>query len=151
MAVSTLRMRRNIDRTLPAIGGGGLGVAAPAALREFADVQDGQQFSLLGQPGSTIGRLTRPSVAWGLGMGSLTGLLWWADAGPSMLEDFYLAHTVTAIPAGAASAALPVEAPSSGGGGGGSAQTVSPPRETRPSTNDFASADGTSPDTQPAN
>lgn len=140
MAVSTARMQRNVGRNLPSIGGGAVGIAAPATLREFADVQDGQEFTLLGDPGTTVGRLTRPSVAWGLGAGALTGVLYWMGAGPSALEDFYLAHTVTAIPTGLVSAALPREAP--GGSGGGSTATPVAGRRTPSNETPSPSADG---------
>lgn len=119
MAVSQRRIRRDIQSNLPLVGGGAVGVGGPATLREFADIQDGQPFSLIGDPGTTVGRLTRPSVAYGLGAGALTGVLYLGGLGPGALEDFYLAHTLTALPAGAASAALPKEAQNGGGGGGG--------------------------------
>lgn len=154
MAVSPARMRRNVESNLPTVGGAGFGVAAPATLREFADVQNGQPFSLVGQPDTVVGRLTRPSVAWGLGVGTITGLLWGLGAGPSMLQDVYLAHTLTAIPTAAASAAFPVEAMTGGTTtASGQAAGVSMPAERRPSSNgsDFNPAGGQTPDTSPAN
>lgn len=156
MAVSQARMRRNVQDNLPIVGGGGVGVAAPAALREFADVQNGQPFSIIGDdPTSVVGRLSRPSVAYGLVGGTLSGLLWMADVGPSALQEFYIGHTLTALPAGAASAALPVEG---SGGGGETAQQQSQAQRMRrrsrsaPGSNgEFAAADGRSPETSPAN
>jgi len=145
---------RDLTRNLPMVGGGALGVGMPFGLREFADVQDGEAFSLLGNPGSTLHKLTRPSVAYGLGMGALTGALYLVSAGPDSLEDFYLAHSATAIPSGIASAVLPVEAP-----GGGSGQTAgmgrsrsSPSRSQQSqSASEFSPNGGRSPATQPAN
>lgn len=156
MAISQATLGRNIQRNLPMIGGAGVGVGAPATLREFVDVQDGQPFSIVGEPGSTLGRLSRPSVAWGLGAGTATGLLWWLTDDMNPLNDFLFAHTVAAIPTGAASAALPKEG--SGGGGGGSGQAarsqrvIREPRSGSPSADgEFAASGGTSPGTQPAN
>lgn len=136
------------------LAGGVVGVGAPVALRETVDVRGGQEFSLVGEQGSMLARLTRPSVAWGLGVGGVTGLLWLMDMGGRPLKDFYLTHSLTAIPAGAASALMPREA--SGGGGTGTART----RIDRATSNgetggggrgEFAPADGTSTETEPAN
>lgn len=146
---------RNIESNLPTVGGGAVGVAAPAALREFADLQDGQPFSLVGDPSSAVGRLTRPSVAYGLGMGALSGLLYLGGIGPDTLEEFYLAHSLTALPAGAVSAALPKEA----SGASGAAARQRAMRETStsqsgPSRNgqgEFSPSGGVSAETRPAN
>lgn len=151
MSIAQQNIGRQVERNLPLVGGGAVGVGAPAILREFADVQNGQPFSLLGEPGSTLFRLTRPSVAWGLGAGAATGLLWMLSAGPDALEDFYMAHTITALPSGALSAALPVEA--SGNGGGGQQQSGMPRRvrESRATSDgEFEPSGGRSPDTRPA-
>jgi len=104
----------------PMLGGAGVGVGAPVALREFADVQDGQEMSLLGSPGSLEARLTRPSVLWGLGAGTVTGALWFMDVGPSWLQEFALGHALSGVPAGAVSAAFPVSAGSGSGSGSSS-------------------------------
>lgn len=117
MAVQNTVMR-NLQANAPEIGGGMVGVGAPVALREFVDVQQGP---LVTGQGDLVARATTPSVLYGLGGGALSGLLWWAGVGPNWLEDLYLAHTVTAIPTGIASAVLPK---GSGGGGGGSAAGV---------------------------
>lgn len=101
------RMLRRKLPNAPQTVGGAVGVGAPVVLRETADVRDGQAVTLLGEPSSALGRLTSPSAAWGLGVGALTGALWWMDAGGQALQDFYLAHTATGIPTGVASALLP--------------------------------------------
>lgn len=118
MAV-TSNLSRSVSENAPEIGGGVVGVGVPVTLRETLDMQDGQPFALVGEPGSIEHRLTRPSVAYGLGAGSLTGLLWMMGVGPRALEDFYLAHTLTAVSAGTISALMP-----KGGGNGGSTATA---------------------------
>lgn len=148
-----------VNENLDSIAGGTVGVGAPVVLRETADVRGGEPISLLGAPGSALARATRPSVAWGVGVGSLTGALWWMDVGGKALQDFYLAHTVTGIPTGLASALMPKQV----GSGSAGEQVVRSLSELRPgstgspnngesqSSDEFAPADGTSPDTQPAN
>lgn len=137
MAVTT-NVTRSLRRNAPEIAGGMVGVGAPVALREFADVEVGP---LVTGQGDIAARLTRPSVLWGLGVGSVTGLLWWMDAGPSMLEDFYLAHTITGVTTGIVSAAVPKQA----AGAGGSAQAASRrsrPRVTADGGDEFSPAGG---------
>lgn len=119
MAV-TSNVARNLSVAAPEIAGGMVGVGAPIALREFVDVQQGP---LVTGQGSMVERITMPSVVWGVGAGTVTGLLWWMDVGPDFLQDLYLAHTITGIPTGIASAALPKEA-SGGGGAAASRSTV---------------------------
>lgn len=136
---------RNIQRNAPEIGGGMVGVGAPVALREFADVQQGP---IVGDQGEMVARLTTPSVAYGLGAGTLTGILWAAGVGPNWLEDLYMAHTITAIPTGIASAVLPKEG--GGGGGGGSAATVRRAPAVADGGDEFAPADGASDEMQDA-
>lgn len=151
----TQNLGRNVQDNLPTVGGGAIGVGATAAIREFADVQDGQPFSLVGDdPTSTIGRLTRPSVAYGLGAGALSGILYLGGLGPNSLEDFYLAHTLTALPSGAISAALPKEATD----GGSTASPQRPMRDTarqrqarQNGGSEFDPTGGTSAETMPAN
>lgn len=114
MAVTT-NVTRRLQDNAPEIAGGMVGVGAPVTLREFADEEVGP---LLTGRGDLAARLTRPSVLWGLGAGTVTGVLWWMGVGPDMLEDFYLAHTLTGIPTGIASAAVPKQTGGGGGGGG---------------------------------
>lgn len=144
---------RTIRRNGSEIGGGVVGVGAPVALREFADVRNGQEVSLIEGRGEMLARLTRPSVAWGLGVGGLSGLLWAAGVGPRWLHEFYATHALTSIPIGAVSAAMPVTAGGGGGGGGGTQGTQGTISRSTPSSSsngEFAPAGGTSPDTQPA-
>lgn len=144
----------NIGDNMTTIGGGVVGVGAPALLRETADVQNGQAFSLIGDPGSTLARVSRPSVVWGLGVGGLTGALWVADVGPSWLHDFYMAHAITAIPTGAVSALLPKQAGASTAAASSRSQRAL--RESRPGSSpsgngEFGPAGGRSQETSPAN
>lgn len=151
MAVSNgMGIGRALRRNAPEVTGGVVGVGAPVALREFADVRDGQAVSLIGEPGTTVGDLTRPSVAWGLGAGGLTGVLWLMDIGGPPFRDFYLAHALTGIPTGVAFLLLPREA-SGGGNGGGESLSQRAVQESRPSSNgEFSPTDGESQETQPA-
>lgn len=132
-----------VRENVPEIAGGAVGIGLPVTLRETVDVRNGQAVSLLGEPGSLLARLTSPSVSWGLGAGALTGALWWADVGGDTLKDFYMAHTVTAIPSGAVSALMPKEA----SGGGGSGQTRSLTRQSTTSSTS-SSTDGEKPPKQ---
>lgn len=150
MAV-TQNLGRNVQQNLPAVGGGAVGIGGVAGLREFADLQNGQPFSLVGEPGSTVGRLTRPSVAFGLGAGALTGLLYLGGLGPNALEDFYLGHTLTAIPSGAVSAALPKEATSTSNGSTAAARRQRAMADTNRSNGEFSPSGGRSAGTTPAN
>lgn len=152
MAV-TSNLGFNVRQNLPQIGGGVVGVAGPAALRETADVQMGP---LVGSQGSTLARVSHPSVVWGVGAGAATGALWALDVGPSHLQDFYLAHSITAIPTGLLSALLPKG--SAGGGGdpasqitGGIQRAMTDASPSGNGTGEFADAGGSSPETQPAN
>lgn len=152
MAVSQA-MGFDVQENLPQIGGGIVGVGAPAALRETADVQVGP---LVGDPGSTLARVSRPSVAWGLGVGGLTGALWAMDVGPDELHDFYLAHSLTAIPTGAISALLPKQAPTAQARGSSPITSQRSIRESRPGSNgstngEFGPSGGQSQETAPAN
>lgn len=140
-----MAIQQTVARNAPEIGGGVVGVGVPVALRETLDVRDGQVNNLLGEPDGILGRISRPSSAWGIGVGSLTGALWAMDVGPQWLHDFYLTHSITGIPTGIASAAMPRSV--DGGSGGGSGATVSRSRRmTRQSsdgeTGDFDPADG---------
>lgn len=154
MAVSTRRMNRRLQQNLPVVGGGAVGLGTTVGLRQFVDVQDGTDVAIVGQPGSLMHRLTRPSSAYGLGVGGLSGLLWVMGVGPDWLQDLYLGHAATAIPAGAASAAVPRTA-----AGGGSGDTATPQRAIRDtgrsngqqSVGEFAPADGRSAMTDRAN
>lgn len=133
-------LSRNVQENAPEIGGGMVGVGVPVALREFMDVSQGP---LLTGQGDIVARLTRPSVAYGLGAGAVTGALWFMDVGPDMANDFFLAHTATAVPTGIASAILPKEASSAAG----SSPSASRARRTRqPAVSDggseFAPAGG---------
>lgn len=107
MAVAE-NLARAIPRTGPEIGGSAVGIGLPVALRETVDVDGGEPVSLIGDPNSLVGKWTRPSVAWGVGVGGLTGLLWWLNmGGDEALQDFYFAHTVTAVPTGLGSLLFP--------------------------------------------
>lgn len=152
MAVAQ-NVSRAVQQNAPDIGGGVVGVGAPVALREFADVQNGKEVSLLGdEPDSPLSRATRPSVIWGVGAGMLSGLLWALDVGPSSFRDFYLTHTLTGIPTGVASALLPKTAAETSGSSQATPQR--PLNEARPSRSrgisEFAPADGQTPDTTPS-
>lgn len=153
MAVGTVNLMRSARRNAPEIGGGVVGVGAPVALRELADVRDGREVSIIGEPGSLMARLTRPSVAWGLGAGSITGALWMLGAGPRWLQDFYLTHTLTGIPSGAVSALVPRESPT-GGGAGAESRLMGDQRPgsrgSRGGGSDFDPAGGQSVETEPA-
>lgn len=138
---------RNLQENIPELGGGVVGVGVPIALRERVDLETGP---LVGDPGTIPARLSTPSVAWGLGMGSVTGALWLLEVGPEWVQDFSLAHAATGIPTGIGSALLP-KAASDDDGGGGSAQTRLG-RSTSPSgaAGEFDAADGASPEAQPS-
>lgn len=103
---------QRLSDNAPEIGGGITGVGGTVALREFMD----QNGPLIGQAGTTTGRLGLPSVLYGLGTGTLAGLGWWMT-GRGTLNDFLLAHSVTAIPSGAVSAAMPVTSGTTAGAG----------------------------------
>lgn len=121
MAVNQRQMKRRLKNNVPVVGGGAVGLGTVVGLRQFVDVQEGATVSIVGSEGSLLARLSRPSAAYGLGVGGLSGLLWLADVGPNWLHDVYLGHAITSIPAGAASAAVPRE-PAGGGGGSGATQ-----------------------------
>lgn len=157
MAVSQ-RAGFNIGENAPTIGGGVVGVGAPALLRETMDVQNGQEVSLVGDPGSTLARLSRPSAAWGLGVGAVTGALWSMNVGPSWFQDFALAHAIAAIPTGAVSALLPKQAASAQATAQARSQRAL--REPRPApapsmpasqNGEFGPAGGRTQETSPAN
>lgn len=119
----------------PEVGGGVSGVGGVVALRETVDVLGGQQTTLVGEPGTTLGRLSRPSVAWGLGGGSL-GALWWGldamtgvDMIPDLAADFGLWWGLTGIPAGLASALMPKQPTTSGGSTAAASASRRPLRE----------------------
>lgn len=154
MAISQRMVGNNVGDALPLISGGGVAAGAVAGLREFADVQGGQAFSLIGEPDTVWGRVTRPSVAYGLGAGTLTGLLFALDAGGDALQDFYLAHTAVALPAGAISAGLPKQGLGGPGFGGGEPQRPRNVRSTRSTTSngagEFSPSGGMSAETSPA-
>lgn len=149
MAVSSA-MGFDVQKNLPQIGGGVVGVGVPVALRETMDTEVGP---LVGEPGSMLARVSRPSSAWGLGAGGLTGLLYALGVGPDSLQDFYLAHSLTAIPTGAASAFLPK------GTGGTTAGTSSRTRQRmtqesvggNSANGEFGPSGGRNAETAPAN
>lgn len=97
------------------------GVGAPLALRQTVDMRpDGTPRTLVGEPGTLLGRVWRPSAAWGIFGGGLTGLLSVADGMldmgmlPDDVSDFMMWHAITGVPTGVGMAAFPAEA--SGGG-----------------------------------
>lgn len=140
MAV-TQNVTRSLQDNAPEIAGGMVGVGVPVALREFADVEVG---SLVTGQGPMVARLTRPSVVYGIGGGALTGLLWAMDVGPRMLEDFYLAHTITGVTTGVASAAIPKQATTTTTGTQPAAGRTGRQRATADGGGEFAPADGNS-------
>lgn len=147
------RMQRRLKENVPIVGGGAVGLGTVVGLRQFVDVQEGATVSIIGSEGSMAARLTRPSTAYGLGLGGLSGILWLADIGPDWIQDAYLGHALTAIPAGAASAAVPVE-PEGGNTASATATRQRPVSESRPGSNgqgEFAPTGGRSAETQPAN
>lgn len=74
-------MRARVDpQTSVGVGGGVAAGTTTAAIRERFDVKaDGTQRTIIGDPGTPLGTLGTPSVAWGLGTGALSLGLWWAD------------------------------------------------------------------------
>lgn len=153
MAVAQ-NLGRTVSRNAPEIGGGIVGVGVPVLLRETVDVRDGQAFSLAGDPGSMLAKLTRPSVAYGVGAGGLTGALYLAGIGPKMLHDFYLTHSITGVATGIGSALVPKEAAPGGGGSGATARarTLTESTKTGGSGNgEFSPSGGRSAETTPAN
>lgn len=100
---------------LQTISGGVLGAGGTVALRQTMDTQDGQPNNFLGEPNSIQGRLSRPSVIYGLGGGLLSGALVYADREryidtPDMLDGVFEGLMYSGIPAGVASAVFPAEA-----------------------------------------
>lgn len=108
------------------VGGAVTGVGAPLALRRTVDVRpDGTPRTLVGEPGTLVGRVWRPSAAWGIIGGGLTGLAHVADDMldlgllPDDVSDFFMWHAITGVPTGVGMAAFPEE----GAGGAGTART----------------------------
>lgn len=106
---------RRFDGMTAEVAGGVTGVGVPVVLRETVDDEVGP---LLGESGTTLARVTKPSAAWGIGGGAATAALWWADMTvlmdriPDGASEFFMWHAMTGIPTGVASAVL-------GDGGGG--------------------------------
>lgn len=107
---------RRTQRMVPEIAGATSGVGIPVVLRETVDEEMGP---LIGEEGTTLGRVGRPSAAWGIFGGLTSGAVWWVDGPlgmdvvPDTLSDFLMWYAVTGVPTGIASAALPKN---SGGG-----------------------------------
>lgn len=107
--------RADIDRqTSVGVGGGVAGGTTTAAVRERFDVKaDGTQRTLIGDPGTPLGTLGMPSVAWGLGTGLVSLGLWWADfsgmatTAPRDMEELWLGYGLGGVAAGTVSALLP--------------------------------------------
>lgn len=107
--------RARVDRqTAVGVGGGVAAGTTTAAIRERFDVApDGTQRTLFGQPGTPLGTLGTPSVAWGLGAGALSLGLWWADfsgmmsTAPRDLEELWLGMGLGGVAAGTVSALMP--------------------------------------------
>lgn len=123
---------QRLSRNAPEIGGGITGVGGTVALREFADVQMGP---LLGTAGTTLGRISTPSVAYGLGTGLLALGGWWT-LGRGSSKDFLLAHGITALPSGAVSALLPKSGTTTTAAAAGRSRTRTRTRATRRATAD---------------
>lgn len=112
---------------LEPIAGGATGVGGTVLVRETQDQKGG----LYGSAGSLTERMTRPSVLYGVGTGSIAGLLYYLDSERIMDttplgidNSFWGTHALTAIPAGLVSAFFPV----SGGSSNGTTQTRSATR-----------------------
>lgn len=126
---------------LESYAGGATGLGGTVALRQTMDSKGG----LLGEPGTTLDRATRPSVVYGVGSGLLSAALWWldekgTDTTPGGIDNaFWATHSLTALPSGAVSALLPVSAQS----GDGSTQTVT--RKSSMSRRDQQPAGGSAP------
>ena len=144
--------------TLEQLSGGVLGVGGTVALREFADIENGQERHFMGAPGSVEARLTTPSAAFGLGSGALAGALWYADKNRiadttpfGVDRSLWASWAVTALASGVTTAIFPKHG--SGSTGGASSQSVSSsmaPADTAPagggsdSSGDYAPAGGNS-------
>lgn len=123
--------RARVDRqTAVGVGGGVAAGTTTAAIRERFDVApDGTQRTLFGQPGTPLGTLGTPSVAWGLGTGALSLGLWWADfagmatTAPRDLEELWLGMGLGGVAAGTVSALMPKTSGSTATATGGSATT----------------------------
>lgn len=110
---------------LESYAGGVTGVGGTVALRQTMDKKGG----LLGDPGSLLDRLTRPSVIYGVGTGALAGGLYWmdenrrADTTPFGIDNtFWGTHALTGVTSGTVSALLPATVSPDGTNGG--TQTV---------------------------
>lgn len=108
------------DATSATVGGGVAGGTTTAVVRDQFDVRGGAQAPLVGDPGTTIGRLGLPSVLWGgvTGLGSLAA--WWITMGPRAFDDALLGYGLGGVGAATVSALLPKQPGGGGGGGGGS-------------------------------
>lgn len=147
MAIAqNMNLGRSVRRNAPEIAGGAVGVGLPVALRETIDANG----PLLSGRGQAVDTLTTPSVAWGVGVGALTGLGYLADVGPETLRDFMLVHAITGIPTGLGSAALMLMG--NGAGTQSMTQVQTPDRTPNgaQAQTDFEHSDGRSPESQPA-
>lgn len=107
--------RGGVDRqTSVGVGGGIAGGTTTAAVRERFDVKaDGSPRTLFGDPGTPLGTLGMPSVAWGLGTGLASLGLWWADfsgmatTAPRDMEELWLGYGLGGVAAGTVSALMP--------------------------------------------
>lgn len=136
-----MAITQRVSDNIPEIGGGVTGVGGTVALREFVDVRNGQVTTLFGDPGTTLGRLGRPSVVYGLGSG-LAALGGWWLAGRSGLSDFLFAHGVTGIPSGAGSAVWPKQPPTTAATGTRGLSRTRVPNESRSGSGSSASRSG---------
>lgn len=100
--------------TLQTAAGGVLGAGGTTALYKTMDMQDGEPNNLLGDPDSITGRLSRPSVLFGLGGGLFSAGMWYLDNErivntPDALDGLWQGMVYGGVPAGAAAALFPAE------------------------------------------
>lgn len=129
--------------------GGVLGVGGTVALREMFD-QDG---GLMGDQGTLLDRVTRPSVIYGVGSGAVAGALWYLDDSRMMNttlgpidNSLYATYSLTGVSSGAASALFPVDASGSPSNGGNEGNEQSFTMTRSNGAEDLADAEGSPPD-----
>lgn len=106
------RMSQKRENAVSVVVGGGFGVSAGFALRGLADVVDGREVSVIGEPGTTAAKWTRPSVVYGLGGGSMSLLLYLAEMGSPSIRRMLLGNGLAAVSIGVFSLLAPKRATS---------------------------------------